>query len=45
MIRCKLAVGLMSGKYSQQPPQVVAMETDTRDGPKQKVLLNSTALT
>lgn len=32
---CKLAVGLLSGKYSQQPKDV-PMETDSQDGPKQK---------
>lgn len=36
MIRSKLAVGLLSGKYSQQP-EVVPMETDSDDQPKQKV--------
>jgi len=38
MIRCKLAVGLLSGRYSQQP-KVVAMETDNSDHTRQKVFL------
>lgn len=36
--RCKLAVGLLSGRYSQQP-EIVPMETDTDNHKKQKVFV------
>ena len=39
MFRCKLAVGLLSGKYSQQP-ELVPMETGSDDQPKQKVVVH-----
>ena len=39
MIRCKLVVGFLSDNNLR--PEDIPMETDSQDGPKQKVLSHS----